>query len=343
MKKEDVKTVYCYDEKKNVVHYSKAAKGNVYFCIDCGAELICKHGEVYQKHLAHKNTDNCGGTGESIVHKHWKKNLFVPGMTINISNQYRMDDDVEVLEVLNGVSLSKRYNVTWDRDIKGDIILVTERGEILVEVKYKSKSKLEELSSYYNTLPLLKMFEVTVPRSVNSKFNWYSLDQYNKDQEELRTKREKELEKERLRLKKQEMMRKHRDDKLNQDEDKLFYSQHLKECLDFGLLKEIEVDVMFNFKNKLLKQDGSNYRLIGMYKVNGKYQKIKLNFDTELINMNEEKLLGQFEVEKGIRYVKVSLIETVYKGYNQVLKIKDVDAFRESDRHLYALLCNVEQ
>jgi len=338
MKKDEVKTVYCYDENKNVIHHTKAIKGNKYFCIDCAAELICKHGEVYQKHLAHKNTDNCGGTGESIVHKHWKNNLFVPGMSINISEGYH-HQEVEIIEVINNVSLSKRYNMEWDRDIRVDVILITELGDIIVEINYKSKSKFPKLANYYNTLDVLKVYEVSVPKAVNTHFKWYSLDEYNKEQEAKRREEERLAEEKRRR----EILYSTQMELRRKGEHELYYSSSLHEAYEMGLYQDEEVEVMINFKNKLILHDDTNFRLIGMYGTQNNYNEIKLNFDTELLNVSEEELQSQLLVEKGIMIVKVSIFDTIHHGYNQVLDLDSVEPFRQSDKRLYAQLCNLAE
>ncbi|MED3792363.1 competence protein CoiA family protein [Niallia alba] len=335
----DVKILYCYDENKNVIHYRKAEKGNKYFCIDCAAELICKHGEVYQKHLAHKNTLHCGGTGESIIHKHWKSNLFVPGMSINISHNHYTNEEVEILEVLNNVSLSKHYNMEWDREIRSDVILITSEGDIIVEINYKGKSKFNKLADYYNTLDVLKVYEVTVPKSVNSNFKWYSLDEYNKEQEAKRREQERLAEEQRRR----EMLYKTQSQLRSMNESDLFYSDSLHEAYEMGLYQDEEVEVMINFKNKLVGYDENNFRLIGMYGTHNNYSEIKLNFNIELLNVDKEELQSQLSVEKGIIIVKVSIFDTIHHGYNQVLDLDSVEPFRQTDKRLYAQLCNLSE
>lgn len=334
----DVKILYCYNENKNVIHHTKAIKGNKYFCIDCTAELICKHGEVYQKHLAHKNTDNCGGTGESIVHKHWKNNLFAPGMFINLS-EGNHHNEVEIIEVINNVSLSKRYNMEWDRDIRADVILITEQGEIIVEINYKGKSKFPKLVDYYNTLDVLEVFEVTVPRVINSTLKWYSLNQYNKELEAKRREEERLAEEKR----KREILYKTQSELRQKRVNELYYSPALHEAYEMGLYQDAEVEVMINFKNKLTQHDDTNFRLIGMYGTQNNYNEIKLNFDTKLLNISEEELYSQLSVEKGIMIVNVSIFDTIHYGYNQVLDLDSVTPFKQSDKRLYAQLCNLAE
>lgn len=67
MNNKNVKTLYCYNKEKEVIYFENTNKGEEYYCIDCGEELICRDGQIYQKHLAHKNVEHCGNTGESIL------------------------------------------------------------------------------------------------------------------------------------------------------------------------------------------------------------------------------------------------------------------------------------
>ena len=182
---EEVKIVYCYDQDGNAVHYSKSLKGNRYYCIDCGSELICKEGSIYRKHLAHLNTLNCGGTGESIFHKHWKENLFKPGMFINIANRITEPNNVEILDVINEVSLNKRYNKQWDKEIIVDVLLVTEKGDIVVEINYKNPKDWNKLTKYYSQLELLKVYEVTVDKHINTKLEWFCLGEQEREKKKL--------------------------------------------------------------------------------------------------------------------------------------------------------------
>jgi len=347
MKKEEVKIIYCYDDNNNAIHYSKTSKGNKYYCVDCGSELICKDGEVYQKHLAHKNTDNCGGTGESIFHKHWKENLFKPGMYINASTGYRELDEVEILEVHNEVSLNKRYNKNWTKQIIVDVLLITDKGDVIVEINYKNPKNWDELYTYYEELDLLQVFEVTVKKTINSPLKWFSLDDYLEYKEEQISyesnkvsEKVSELTKEKSSAfgKTKQHSYYHR---IEQDSDELFYSDALMEQVELGLNCTEEVEIYFNFKNNLKRYDSNNFRMVCLYKYNNSFKKVKLNFDVNILKLTEKELSTLLHVDKGIYTANVSLIEGVNRGYNQVLGLYDIEPFRQTDKRLYAQLCNL--
>jgi hypothetical protein len=245
---EDVKIIYCYDENKNPIHHSKTVRGDRYFCIDCGSELICKEGNIKVKHLAHKNTENCGGTGESIFHKHWKENFFKAGMYINVANRISKPDNVEILDVLNEVSLRERYNKDWDIDIIVDTLLITEKGEIVVEIHYTNPKDWDKLKPYYEELDLLRVYELTVSKSINTPIQWFMLGEdeevallseyYKIKAEEKRLEQERiKKEKERQKQLEKERLKREHEKQLNEIAQKL---------IDEGTRKKIKI--FFNFK-----------------------------------------------------------------------------------------------
>lgn len=174
------KIVYCYDEFNNFIYYNDAIKGNIYKCVDCGAELIVKDGDIKTKHLAHKSGLSCGGSGETIFHKHWKENLFRKGLFITVSYE-----PYEIINVYTEVSLMKRYNKEWDRDIIVDVLLETTGGDVVVEVNYSNKKVWLELEEYYSQIPFLQVFEVTVSREINSELTWSTMGECLKNERKL--------------------------------------------------------------------------------------------------------------------------------------------------------------
>lgn len=93
----NIKTIYCYDEDKNTIHYTKTKKGQAYYCIDCGNELLVREGQVYAKHLAHKNAEHCGGTGETTI----EEDLSIVEQTDEKYLKAIEECDSELLEGLN--------------------------------------------------------------------------------------------------------------------------------------------------------------------------------------------------------------------------------------------------
>lgn len=98
--KEDVKIIYCHDENGNAVHYSKTTKGNKYFCIDCGSELICKDGDIKVK-LRFK-VENLTITKNKLeklfkVTKGIKYSFIIINKTISPDGYYEVIDCIDTL------------------------------------------------------------------------------------------------------------------------------------------------------------------------------------------------------------------------------------------------------
>jgi hypothetical protein len=327
---DDVKIIYCYDENNNPIHHSKAAKGEKYFCIDCGLELVCRDGKKNIKHLAHKNTLNCGGTGESIFHKHWKENLFKAGMFINVANRINPPDNVEILDVLNEISLRERYNKNWDIDIIVDTLLITEKGEIVVEIHYTNPKDWDKLKPYYDELNLLRVYEVTVGKSINTPLRWFCLgeeDEIMMQREYLKLKEEEKIiEKARLKLEKQQ-------------EKERQLRELAKELTRKGTYKKVKV--FFNFKNELVKIDKNTYELQCLTESNNKYEKIILRFDLKNPRYTLSGLRDIFEVKNGIRYCNVTVQFNVFDGTYEVVSVGNTFSAEYNSR-LYANLCNIK-
>ena len=133
-------------------------------------------------------------------------------MTINVANSLiegMKECNVEILKVTNEVSLKKRYGTDWDRDIIVDILLETPKGDIVIEINHTNKKDWDELSEYYNTIDVFKIYEVTVDRNVNDSLKWFGVKE--KEEAEMIRKEMQEEEKRKiieLREEKREYVRK---------------------------------------------------------------------------------------------------------------------------------------
>ena len=59
---------YALDKNCNLISIENASKGNEYFCINCGAVMITKLGDIRRHHFAHKaNIHKC--SYETYLHK----------------------------------------------------------------------------------------------------------------------------------------------------------------------------------------------------------------------------------------------------------------------------------
>lgn len=346
--KENVKIIYCNDENGNPIHYSKTTKSEKYFCIDCGSELICKDGDIKVKHLAHKNTDNCGGTGESIFHKHWKENLFKAGMFINIANKLKEPDNVEIIDVLNEVSLNNRYEKNWDNDIFVDVLLVTERGDIVVEINYKNPKNWKQLKPYYDELDLLRVFEVKVDKNVNAQLEWHYLGE-----EEETNKIKKEIAKEKRRitiennLVKAEEERTKKEKKLEKIRLKEQEEKNRWNAIVDGVKNKVytSTKILMNFKTPLRCIDNGVYVIKCLYEngEDGKYEPITLQFKLDKLKITKKKIEKDFNITKGIKYAYIIFDNKMYtEGYYNVLNLGEIYTY-EYNKVLYAKLCNINQ
>ncbi len=185
----NIKILYCYDEDKKPIYYRNANKGTKYYCVECGDELLVKDGNKNIKHLSHKSNKSCETNGESIIHKHYKTNLFIPGMTISTRK-----GEAEIFNVITEKFLHERYDkaISWDRKIKPDVILETDLGDIIIEIWNTNKKNWEELIPYYNDIidDLCDVFEVKI-NSIND-LHWtsYARILYLKDKNDRKKKEE---------------------------------------------------------------------------------------------------------------------------------------------------------
>jgi hypothetical protein len=332
---EEVKIIYCHDEHKHPIHYTKTVKGVKYFCIDCGAELIVKDGKKKVKHLAHKNTENCGGTGESIFHKHWKENLFKAGMYINIGTKFSYEPvNVEILDVLNEVSLVERYNKQWDIDIIVDVLLITEKGDIVVEINYKNPKDWDKLKPHYDELNLLRVYEVTVGKSINTSLQWFCLNEEELRNQDITNRFKLQKEKERL-INEKKKEQKRLKQEASDLERQLFFDK-----LNDGTYKKLKI--FYNFKNIIQKTNNAYILTCLFEKEINKYEQIKLRFNLEKLKYKEDKLYKTFNVKSGIKHINI-VIDTTSPDYDHCYDVVAIGKpeIKEYNNRLYAQLCNV--
>ena len=106
--------ILAYDENDNIVHIKDAEKGKSYRCPDCGAEVRPRKGTKKTHHFFHMNAEDCGNSGESIVHKYYKE-LIASQKTV----QY---NDVEMI-VTNSKIEQTLPNLLTDSHIIADVML----------------------------------------------------------------------------------------------------------------------------------------------------------------------------------------------------------------------------
>ena len=136
-----------FNEYGDIVHIDKAEKGVIYRCPDCGADVIRVHGDYIAHHFRHKNADDCGSGGESVVHRYYKQYI------ANLK-------EVEYM----GRTMQVTYSEVEKRLTDGlvaDVILILDNWKsIAVEICYKH-AKDEEHIEQYKQLHL-ECYEVTV-------------------------------------------------------------------------------------------------------------------------------------------------------------------------------------
>lgn len=121
------KVPYGIDSNNNIVKIAKANPKQIYYC-NCGSELIVKNGNIYSKHFAHKNSENC--TPESWIHKECK-NILLENKKIkyfdNIKNR-------TITLIFDEVILEKSIN-----DFIPDAIGLIGDKQYIIEFRYTHK------------------------------------------------------------------------------------------------------------------------------------------------------------------------------------------------------------
>lgn len=149
--------ILAYDEDDNIVHIKDAEKGKSYKCPDCGAEVRPRKGTKKTHHFFHINAEDCGNSGESIVHKYYKE-FIASQKTVNYNGLDMIVTNSKVEQTLP--------NLITNSHIIADVML--ELGGykwIAVEVCYKNH-KDENHIDIYNALHM-ECFEVYVDMNVD--------------------------------------------------------------------------------------------------------------------------------------------------------------------------------
>ena len=158
--------ILAYDENDNIVHIKDAEKGKSYRCPDCGAEVRPRKGTKKTHHFFHMNAEDCGNSGESIVHKYYKE--------IIASQKIVQYNGVEMI-VTNSKIEQTLPNLLTNSHIIADVMLELNGYKwIAVEVCYKNH-KDENHVETYNALNM-ECFEVYV--DMNEKQTDFEIKEY---------------------------------------------------------------------------------------------------------------------------------------------------------------------
>lgn len=162
-----------------IIHIKDALVKTDYYCDKCGGILRVRNGKIRVKHFYHLNED-CGSEGESLIHKYWK-NYF---LNLKEFDGYKIEDSRQEIPLLKGTYVP-------------DIVLKTDkRTYIIIEVFYKN-SKTED---YKEKLKRLKNLERAYEIKVDFEkiLNIKILFDVEKNREDIKRSKEKEMKKEKL-------------------------------------------------------------------------------------------------------------------------------------------------
>lgn len=98
---------------------------------------------------------------EGIIHKHFKENLFIPGMEIEIDGKR-----FEIQEIKNEVNIGKFFDKDWDKRIVADILIkVDDNYYIVVEINHTHSTDFIEQKKYYDTVDeIIDVLQLTVDK-----------------------------------------------------------------------------------------------------------------------------------------------------------------------------------
>ncbi|EOP56604.1 hypothetical protein IIW_00336 [Bacillus cereus VD136] len=153
--------------KQRVISIEEAEKGIDYLCSDCESILRVKQGNIIKKHFFHLNTDDCGGTGESLTHKYWKDKIStwiqITLPTLDGTQEFQIIDAKQEVSFL-------------DRKYIADIVLTIECNgnpyEIIVEVCYKNHKDSSYVDYWTEIGKPVFEFVVTPEGILNRELLW---------------------------------------------------------------------------------------------------------------------------------------------------------------------------
>ena len=152
-------TKLAFDKDNNIIHIDKAMSKIDYFCADCGSRLRVKNGKVKSKHFFHVNADDCGGTGESLIHQYYK-DVISKYKTVKLPI-YDLDNECEVYvreyKEFNVVGSNKEVRLLEGKLI-ADVVLTLDNGQnIAIEVCYRNPKTEEHINMYRQIgLPIIE-------------------------------------------------------------------------------------------------------------------------------------------------------------------------------------------
>ena len=122
------------DENDEIISISKAKKSIDYTCSDCNTTIRVREGKIRIKHFFHLNNQDCGGTGESLVHKYFKEYL-------SKKKKFKHND---IVKDIIKVELEKRFKTSLGDYIADVVFLLEDFTAIAIEVCYKNPKKSRE-------------------------------------------------------------------------------------------------------------------------------------------------------------------------------------------------------
>ena len=162
MKKED--TQLAYNKKKEIIHIREAKKSESFYCISCNECLIVKKGDKNKHHFSHKNTTNCKGSVESLLHIFAKEvikekaKIFLPLKTIEstlyseynsefeevVEKHFNKEFNIRDVEIEKKIENSNNYR----SDIKCVVDYENNESELYIEINVTHKTEEKKIEFY---------------------------------------------------------------------------------------------------------------------------------------------------------------------------------------------------
>ena len=155
----DLSITYAQDVDNNLISVKNACKGQQYFCIECGEELMLKvskipPGQKYYRrsHFSHRKDSNCHP--ETVLHNQFKRMAAVflerkieTGQSFDISWECDKCDEIHRYNLLTGVaSVKVEYRLP---DCQPDIALLTADNTVKTVIEVVVKHKPEDYAVKY--------------------------------------------------------------------------------------------------------------------------------------------------------------------------------------------------